>query len=299
MTYLSGSAIYDTRIIRDDNGTAITGLTSGSFATLEAYTLPSAATTATPTVTEIGAGEYAFAFTPSTSGTWSLHIVYNSGGVFREYSSTYNVLAAAVLGASAAGALYATVATVKQRLDRNDTKDDDAIDDAIEAASRMIDGLTSRAFYQAVDEARYFTAEDSGYLEVDDLVSVTTLETDSDGDRTYEDSWASTDYDLEPYNGAAKGLPYTSIAITPAGRYGFPVGTARGVKITGTWGWPSVPHAIRDATIIQAIRLLKRKDAPFGVSGSPDLGLMQSIPKVDPDVAAMVAPYRRLTVGAV
>lgn len=299
MTYLSGTAIYDTRIIRDDNGTAITGLTSGSFATLEAYTLPSASTTATPTVTEIGAGEYAFAFTPSAAGTWTLHIVYNSGGVFREYSSTYPVLASAVIGSSAAGALYVTVATVKQRLDRTDTKDDDAIEDAIEAASRLIDGLASRVFYQSDSEARYFTAEDSGYLEIDDLVSVSAFATDSDGDRTYEDSWASTDYDLEPYNGATKGLPYTSVAIAPAGRYGFPVGVARGVKITGVWGWPSVPHAIRDATVIQAIRILKRKDAPFGVSGSPDLGLMQSIPKVDPDVTALVAPFRKFAMVAV
>mgnify|MGYP000875156283 FL=1 len=145
MTYLSGSAIYDTRIIRDDNGTAITGLTSGSFATLEAYTLPSASTTATPTVTEIGAGEYAFAFTPSTSGTWSLHIVYNSGGVFREYSSTYVVLASVSdIGAQASGNRYATLAELKTRLGTALSANDHALTQNIAAASREREGSTGR-----------------------------------------------------------------------------------------------------------------------------------------------------------
>ena len=194
---------------------------------------------------------------------------------------------------------YTDLATVKLRLDRTDTKDDAAIESAIEAASRAIDGFTGRIFYQITATARVFTAVDSMWLELPDLVSVSSFQTDSDGDRTYEDTWAATDYDLEPYNASDIGWPYTSVSPTPAGRYGFPVGARKGVKITGTWGFPAVPDAIAEATVILAIRYLKRKDAPFGVSGSPDLGLMQSIPRTDPDVAAMVAPFRNLSVGAV
>jgi hypothetical protein len=195
---------------------------------------------------------------------------------------------------------YTTLAIVKARLTITGTGNDAALESCIEAASREIDGLCGRRFYQLTATTRYFTADDSQYLDIDDLVSVTSLGTDADGDRTFEDTWATTDYDLEPYNAADTGWPYTQILTAPAGRYGFPSGTRRGVKIVGTWGWPSVPSAITEATILQSIRLFKRKDSPYGIAGSPDLGQQTFVPgQVDPQVKSLVAPYRKLTVGAV
>lgn len=195
---------------------------------------------------------------------------------------------------------YTTLAQVKLRLGRTDTDDDTALEAVIESASRQIDALCDRKFWSET-ATRYYTAEFSDLLYVDDIQSVTTLGTDNDGDRTYEVSWASTDYDLEPYNNALTGIaaPYTSLRITPAGRYGFPTGQRRGVKIVGTFGWSAVPLGITEATIIQATRLFHRKDSPYGVAGVGDFGRISLLPRVDPDVNALCLPFMRLSIGAI
>jgi hypothetical protein len=44
------------------------------------------------------------------------------------------------------------------------------------------------------------------------------------------------------------------------------------VQVTALWGWSGVPDAIRQACLLQASRLLSRRDSPFGVAGSPEAG---------------------------
>ncbi len=190
---------------------------------------------------------------------------------------------------------YTTLATFKARLDHLGSHDDAMLEQLIEAASRQIDGLCGRSFYQQTAQTRTFTPEMGDLVWVDDLVSVTSLATDEDGSRTYATTWASTDYDLGPENAVAHGTPYTVIETTLNGRYRFPFGR-RTVQITGTWGWPAVPDAIEEATLLQAGRLFKRKDAPFGIAGSADAGQLQTLPGMDPDVKKLVEPYRRLAV---
>lgn len=175
--------------------------------------------------------------------------------------------------------------------------DDDvqAMEQVIEGVSRMLENYCGRRFYTtSTDETRYYTAEfrDELYL-ADDVVSITTLQTDGDGDRTYEDTWAATDYDLWPFNAALDGLPYTMITITPDGDYSFPL-TAKGVKIVGKFGWPALPAVVREACLLQCARLWKRKDAPFGIAGSPELGELRVIPELDQDVKLLLAGVRRL-----
>jgi hypothetical protein len=66
------------------------------------------------------------------------------------------------------------------------------------------------------------------------------------------------------------------------------------VQVTATWGWTAVPATIKKATLLQASRFYKRRDAPFGVAGSPDMGSeMRLLAKVDPDVEVMLGDYRR------
>jgi len=197
---------------------------------------------------------------------------------------------------------YATLAELRARMNvpTADTGGDAVLEACIESASRAIDGFTGRRFYQITATARVFTAEDSQWLYVPDLVSVSSLVTDDDGNRVYETTWASTDYDLEPFNASDTGHPYTSVEITPDGDYSFPVGIRKGVKITGTWGWPAVPDAINEATLIQSARYAKRMAAPFGLDqNAGDTGQAMSIPSVDPDVKALIGPYRLVTIGAV
>jgi hypothetical protein len=43
---------------------------------------------------------------------------------------------------------------------------------------------------------------------------------------------------------------------------------------------------------MQASRLLSRRDAPFGIAGSPEMGSeMRLLAKLDPDVDLLVQPY--------
>lgn len=193
---------------------------------------------------------------------------------------------------------YTTLELVKARLDITGSGQDASIEQQIEAASRWVDDYCGRTFYQETGVVKTFTADDPLWLPVRDLVSVSALVTDNDGDRTYETTWATTDYDLDPQDADDRGFPYTQVTGAPGGDYTFPVGVARGVKITGTWGWPSVPKPIAEATALLAIRFRKRVDAPFGIAGSADLGMLQNIPRTDPDVAALVAPFRRMEVLA-
>jgi hypothetical protein len=180
----------------------------------------------------------------------------------------------------------------------SDTEDDSAIESVIEAVSRRIDEATSRRFYQELATTRYFSAEWADLLHIPDLVTLTTLKTDEDGDRVYETTWASTDYDLEPFNAALVSKPYTAIHVAPNGRYVFPL-VRKSVEIVGTWGWPAVPKIAKEACLLQSFRVFKRKDAPFGVAGSIEIGQLQVISKLDPDVTWMLEPLRRLSVVAI
>ena len=197
---------------------------------------------------------------------------------------------------------YATLAELRARMNipTADTGSDTIYEATIEAASRAIDGFCGRRFYQLATTTRYFTADDSAYLEIDDLVSISSngLTTDSDGDRTYEDTWATTDYDLMPFNASDISWPYTYIETTPAGLLSFPT-TRKGIKIAGTWGWPAVPDAVNEACLLQAARYAKRPAAPFGFDlGGADQGAALRIPQIDPDVKGLLAPYRRITIGS-
>jgi hypothetical protein len=66
------------------------------------------------------------------------------------------------------------------------------------------------------------------------------------------------------------------------------------VKLTAVYGWPSVPIAIKQACVIQSSRIYKRLDSPLGVAGFGDLGAIRVTRDLDPDVAQLVAPYRRM-----
>jgi len=191
---------------------------------------------------------------------------------------------------------YCTVDELRARMGypASDTAKDTMMEDIIEAASRWIDRWCSRRFYaDTANSTRYYTATSHRTLLLnDDVVSIGTLATDSDGDRVYEYTWASTDYDLLPLNASADGKPYTMIQTTPQGNYEFPL-YQKSVSIYGKFGL-SCPHDVREACLLMSARLFKRKDAPFGIAGVSELGTIQVIDRIDRDVQALLAPWRKL-----
>jgi hypothetical protein len=195
---------------------------------------------------------------------------------------------------------YCSLAELKAALRVADAIDDALLELAIESASREIDGYCERVFY-STSTSRIYSASDIWLLQTDDLVSVSSVKTTSDG-ITYDVTWAPTDYQLEPLNQVAGGLltPYTRIRAV--GNYLFPVwavGTSAAnlaaVQVTGLFGWSSVPTAIRQACVILAMRIFKRLDAPLGMITN-DMGSMR-VGRFDPDVEALVAPYRKVSAG--
>lgn len=89
---------------------------------------------------------------------------------------------------------------------------DDRILAELEAVSRQFDDYLRRRLYPWI-ETRYFSG--SGRDEVSfpewDIISVTSLKEDENGDATYETTWASTDYELAPY----MNDPTSLVAPTP------------------------------------------------------------------------------------
>lgn len=196
---------------------------------------------------------------------------------------------------------YTDVQTLKARLDidPDDTTDDSLLETVIGAVSRWIDDYCCRRFYTAT-ETRYYTAEFTDLLAIDDLTTLTTLQTDPTGDRSYSETWAATDYDLEPDNAALYSRPYEVISVTPTSTMTFPVDVKKGVKITGVFGFAATPpDGVAQACLIQAARIVRRKDAIYGSSGNSAMGQIniqigkQDGSTIDPDVRLMVAAYRR------
>lgn len=192
---------------------------------------------------------------------------------------------------------YASLAEVKAALRITDSVDDALLEMAIESASRLIDGYSGRYFYNAGTATKNFTANDSYLVAIEDLQSLTTLATTDEVGSTYT-TWTANDYQLEPLNGQADGLTMPYNAIRAVGDYAFPFYTAGRqdalVRVTGVWGWASVPMAVKQATIIQSSRIFKRLDSPLGVLSSPDLGFIRVGSRLDPDVAQLVDPYRTI-----
>lgn len=206
--------------------------------------------------------------------------------------------------------LYAQLADVKATLDLTaETFADPDISLALSSASRAVDNICERRFWLDTDatSVRYYTPRRSGkLLQIDDLVEFTSLETDSDGDGTFENSWTlNSDFVFEPLNATADGEPFTMVRVHPNGRFCLPGGRTgivsvpivpRSVKLTGQFGWAEVPDGVGQATGILAGRLMRRaREAPFGVIGFAMEGgaSVTSLARNDPDVMMLLKPYVR------
>lgn len=181
-----------------------------------------------------------------------------------------------------------------------DTVDDAALGSAITAASRAIDSWCGRQFgVLSVAAARYYTW-DGRYLEcrpalrVDDIQTVTSLAvavTAGTEGLFPTVKTSGTDFDLWPFNAAADGEPWTHLLSRTSSAW---PSSSRGISVTALFGWTAVPGVVKEATLIQAARWFKRKDSPFGIAGSPELGgELRLLERLDADVAVLLTSVRR------
>ena len=191
---------------------------------------------------------------------------------------------------------YATLAQLKSALRISDAVDDSLLEMAVESASRAIDGQAGRYFYSSGTATRYYAADDSFITQIDDVSGTAiTLQTSGNANGVFDTTWAAGDYQLEPLNGNVDGLQVPYTRIRAVNNYLFPVSGGEAlVKVTGVFGYASVPISITQACIIQSSRIFKRLDSPLGIAGFGDMGAMRVSRYLDPDVEQLVAPYRRV-----
>ena len=190
---------------------------------------------------------------------------------------------------------YCTLAELKASLAITDSVDDVPLEAAITAASRMIDDYTGRFFYRngttQAPVARYYTPLDPWTMNMDDNYTITEVATDDNFNQTYDTVWSTSDYMLEPVNNPQRGWPVNRILAI--GRYVWPYYLPQSCRITGIWGWVSTPAEVNMATLIQSARLFTRRQSPFGIAGSPDLGTVRLSAKLDADVETLLRPFKK------
>lgn len=193
---------------------------------------------------------------------------------------------------------YASVAEVKAALGvaPGDTIDDTAITLATDAASAMIDQACNRTFVldAAATQRVYNIPSGTKRVDIDDLTVLDDPATLTEVEPRIEVPAGQTaqTYRLLPLN-PAPGHPFTAVVVADAN--GFPTGetfSTTAIRVRGRHGWPAVPPEVRQAGLIQAVRLVNRRHSPYGIAGSPEAGSeMRLMSRLDPDVEALIRPY--------
>lgn len=175
-------------------------------------------------------------------------------------------------------------------VDIDDLEDAAEAELAVAAASRGIDAHCHRQFGK-VDEPEerfYPAAYRCGWvIDIDDLMT-------TDGLVVTVDGTVVTNYVLKPRNSPQKDRPWTRLHFTDESE-AVPSAVGEEVSAVAPWGWSAIPPTVKNATLLQTARFFKRRQAPFGVAGSAEFGSeLRLLSKIDPDVAVMLRPYRRI-----
>jgi hypothetical protein len=187
---------------------------------------------------------------------------------------------------------YASISTLRDRLGLADSGEDAEFARVLESASRAVDGVCGRRFWQdTTATARTLTTTlNQACVEFPpgwDISTTTGLVVTSSAG-----TWTlGTHFQLRPDGGVGptgEAWPYTSFhgvdgqALTM---------TTWSMSITARWGWPGgPPPAVVEATLILAADYWKLKDAPFGVAGFGDMGVVRV--RQNARALELLAPYR-------
>lgn len=153
-----------------------------------------------------------------------------------------------------------------------DTRDDTQITALLSAASRAVRMYTGRSFEvnTGLSTDRTFQYDGSGYLDIDDCTSVSTITTDGgvpgqtftldavdwtimpqdDSDVFYYLILNGGPFGMSPEMGFTRNLD--TIGLTPRDPM---------VTVTATWGWPAIPDDVKLATAL-TIAELKSSSGP-------------------------------------
>jgi len=144
--------------------------------------------------------------------------------------------------------VYATLDDLKALLDVTTAQENTQLLRLLTAASRQVEQikLTGRYFY-CYEGTRYFAGGHRQLWLPDDILSITTLKCDFDGDGTYEVTMDATDYHLYPLNSYPKIL----LMANSNGNYAsFAPGQPQGVEIVGIFGFADCATPFTEKTAL-------------------------------------------------
>ena len=201
---------------------------------------------------------------------------------------------------------YATLNEIKAYLSISDTTDDTLLEKLVESSSRSIDKIANRRFYADTSATtRLYRAYSDIFVYTDDISSTDGLivKVDEGGNGTYTKTLTlNTQFILDPLTASALGRPFTQLTMV-SNTESWPIfpgltqnGLRPGVQVTAKFGWPSVPSDVNVACLILTADLYKRKDAPGGVLGLGDLGVIRMSP-VGRDVSQMIRAYQKIAIA--
>lgn len=161
---------------------------------------------------------------------------------------------------------YFTAEEYRAATGKGDPDDDIVIVRQAVAISRLFDRLTGDFFGLDDDDVeRVYMPKGNGrqsagwaesenpwkssgatrVLDIDPLVTLTSIKIDQGRDNTFSQTLVANDYELLPRNAPLdpEAKPYRQISLTP---YGSQWAWAPGqrVKVKGAFGWPAVPEAV-------------------------------------------------------
>ena len=199
---------------------------------------------------------------------------------------------------------YADKTELKAYIGLSGSGQDDNIDNALDGASRQIDKITGRRFYQdSSAQVKTYTPNNEFILDVDDISTTTGLivKLDDNDDGTFETTLTiNTDFIVEPVNpdiikitgGTTYLAPFTQLRILDTrSSERFDPSIVNNVQVTAKFGYSFIPEPIKQATLIQGLRLFKRKDAPFNILGNEQTGQIELFNKFDPDARELIKGY--------
>lgn len=173
------------------------------------------------------------------------------------------------------------------RADGTATEDEQFLAMWITACSRNVDNFCGRQFGLTALEERFYEPtwdpnERYWFVEIDDVQTTTGMVVADDDGNAID----AGDYRLLPRNAAVKGRPYERLRLASR---------VCDLSVTAQFGWSAVPPAVPLGMLLQAARVAKRRDAPFGVAGSPADGgsEIRLLAQLDPDFKTTLRPLQR------
>lgn len=192
---------------------------------------------------------------------------------------------------------YASLGDLKSAIRITDTESDGLLQVALDAATEAIDEHCNRTFAVSLGvETRYFEPNGNGTVAIDDIYDATGLVISVGGTEIpVAVPYVSAGYTLTPENATALHEPFTGFYYQSFPLAAWPLMWAiQRTKVavtTDKWGFAStIPPGIEMACLLQASRWFARRNSPYGIAGSPEMGSeLRLLAKLDPDVAVMLA----------